>query len=297
LKWPDLKACAAVFVLAALCSATAAVGTQAPAARYPLMIVGGSRLMVDAKINGHDAMALLDSAAEATVLDSAFARALNLATGQKVSGQGSGKASFDAELVSGVTLEAVGMKLADQSVAVVDLTDLSKRLIGRTVQVILGREIFDAARLEIDIDAPSIAAVSRDLTPRGVPLTLVTEHGVETVEVRVDGGAPVRATFDLGNGREVLISRGFATRMKLLAEGRSAHMESGGGLGGAVQREIVILRRLEVAGQTFANVRAAVDPQPSASDVNIGVSILRHFRLTTDFANHTVWLEPRADRT
>jgi hypothetical protein len=48
-----------------------------------------------------------------------------------------------------------------------------------------------------------------------------------------------------------------------------------------------------VAGRKFANLDAAVDPNPSASDVNIGVSLPRHFLITTDFSQHAVWLEPR----
>ena len=38
---------------------------------------------------------------------------------------------------------------------------------------------------------------------------------------------------------------------------------------------------------------AAIDPGETASDLNIGTSILRHFIITTDFPNRTVWLEPR----
>jgi len=50
--------------------------------------------------------------------------------------------------------------------------------------VILGREIFDAARLAIDIDGRRIEVVSRDTEPRGVRLDLVTEHGVEQYRCR-----------------------------------------------------------------------------------------------------------------
>jgi hypothetical protein len=42
-------------------------------------------------------------------------------------------------------------------------------------------------------------------------------------------------------------------------------------------------------------VPAAIDSQPSASDLNVGIDILRHFVITTDFAAHTVWLQPRRD--
>jgi len=36
-----------------------------------------------------------------------------------------------------------------------------------------------------------------------------------------------------------------------------------------------------------------IDAQPSAADLNVGISVLRHFLITTDFAAHAVWLEPR----
>jgi predicted aspartyl protease len=68
----------------------------------------------------------------------------------------------------------------------------------------------------------------------------------------------------------------------------------GGGLGGELQRTVVTLRTLEIAGQRLTDLPAAIDTRPSASDVNIGISVLRHFLITTDFARHVVWLEPRA---
>jgi hypothetical protein len=42
-------------------------------------------------------------------------------------------------------------------------------------------------------------------------------------------------------------------------------------------------------------VAAAVDEQPNASDLNVGISVLRHFIVTSDFAARAVWLEPRPD--
>jgi hypothetical protein len=94
--------------------------------------------------------------------------------------------------------------------------DVGRRLLGRQIDVILGREIFDAARLAIDIEGHRIAVVPRETVPRGVRLELITEHGVETVPVSVESGAPVRATFDLGNGSQVLIGSAFAGRAGLL---------------------------------------------------------------------------------
>jgi len=260
---------------------------------FALTLVRGSRLMVAARINGRRVDALLDSAAELTILDRAFAEKLKLGLGQSVSGQGSGQSSFDANLVGGVTLEALGLTLRDQTVAVADLSDVGRRLLGRRIDVILGRELFDAARLSIDIDGSRISVVPRDREPRGARLDLVTEHGVETVPVRVESGDEVRATFDLGNGSGVLLGSALATRMHLLSDGRKVGVERGGGLGGEAVRQVITLRSIEVAGRRFNDVSATIDPQPSASDVNIGVPLLRNFRITTDFATHAVWLEPK----
>ena len=260
---------------------------------YPLTLTAGPRLTVAARINGRPVTALLDSAAELTLIDRRLAGELKLGQGQSVAGQGSGQESFEASLVSDVTLEALGQSLPDQTVAVTDLTDVGRRLKLDHVEVILGREIFDAARLYIDIEHQRIAVVGRDKEPRGVRLALVTEHGVETLPVQVEGGAPVRATFDLGNGSKVLISSTFATRMGLLNDGRAVSTERGGGLGGETVRQVLTLRSLTVAGRNFRNVPAAIDEHASASDLNIGISVLRKFQITTDYANHVLWLEPR----
>ena len=228
---------------------------------YPLQVAAGSRLLLAAKINGRPVDALLDSAAETTLLDWQFAAALHLSHGQ--------------------------------TVAVVDLSDVGRRLLHRRIDAILGREIFDAARLTIDIDERQISVARGGDAPRGVKLDLVSEHGIETIPVRVENGPAVRATLDLGNGADVLISKAYAERMRFITDGRVVASNSGGGLGGKTVRQIVTLQSIDIAGRRFESVRAAVDPQPSASDVNIGVKILRHFRITTDFKERAVWLDPR----
>ena len=97
--------------------APAALPGSPPAApgSYPVALTRGSRLLVDARVNGHAVKALLDSAAEATLIDPAFAGALKLASGTTVTGQGSGDASFDAALIKGVELQVFGVTLPDQT--------------------------------------------------------------------------------------------------------------------------------------------------------------------------------------
>jgi predicted aspartyl protease len=265
---------------------------SAAAGDYPLILTQGSRLMIAASINDHPVQALLDSAAEMTLIDVEFAKRLKLHSNSTTTGSGSGNASFEAGMVDGVQLKALGLSLPDQTVAIVDLKDVGRRLLGQRLDVILGREIFDAARLFIDIDGRRISTLKRDREPAGVRLELVTEHGIETLPVRVEGAA-VRAAFDLGNGSGVLLGSKLAQRMHLLTDGRPIATARGGGLGGETSRQTLKLKWLEVAGIAFADLDAAIDANQSATDVNIGVDVLRHFLITTDFEKHVLWLEKR----
>jgi len=266
---------------------------RAPAATtFRVSLARGGRILVNARIDGQPVQALLDSAAEMSFVDRALAARLRLRTNETAVGQGSGRSSFEASLVKGVELEAFGLVLRDQTVATASLQDVGRRLLGRSLELILGREIFDAARLRIDIEGRTVSVVDRRIAPSGTQLRLVEEHGVETIPAQAEG-APVRATFDLGNGSGVLVSSRLADRLHLLTDGRPVRQSRGGGLGGETRRKVFTLHSLELGGQTLHEVAAAVDERPSASDLNVGISVLRHFIVTSDFAARAVWLEPR----
>lgn len=290
----------AVHVAGALCAALAVAACEAnetPAAGEHVheatsLIVSGDRLFVPAKINGRETEALLDSGAELSFADRAFAGEIGLVAAGSETARGTG-GEEEVTFAQGVTIEAAGMVLEDRTIAVLDLSALSARLIGAPLAFVIGRELFDEARLSIDIEAGAIEAVARDLTPTGVKLPLTTHKGIETIPVSVEGGAPVQADFDLGNGSEVLIGEGYAERLGLLEPGRIVGQKTGGGIGGAVVNDLVVLADLEIAGMVFHNVTAAIDRTDGAADVNVGVRILRNFRMTVDFAEKSLWLEPR----
>jgi predicted aspartyl protease len=279
-----LLALPALLVLAAS-SATAAAGTRVELFR--------NRLFVPVTVNGHRVTALLDSAAEMSVIDDDLARRLRLRLGSDQAVNGSGGAD-KGRFAHGLSLAAAGIRLRHMIAVVLDLKDLSQRLVGRPVSLILGREIFEAARLRVDLARGTLAAVPRSATPPGERFALATERGVETFPVSVEGRPPVRAEFDLGNGSEVLVGKAYAEQIGLLTPERIVGRSDGGGIGGRVSRDIVMLKSLTVAGRTFENVRAAIDATGTAGDLNVGTSILRHFLITTDFPQHSLWLEPRA---
>jgi predicted aspartyl protease len=266
----------------------AALLPLATARAVPVEMVN-ERPFVSVTVNGHPVVALLDSAAEMTIVDDDAAARLGLVPTGGATAHGSGASTMEARFADHVSVEAAGVSVEVRA-GILDLGEVSSRLLGRPAEMLLGRDLFDNARLTLDYAAHTLTVAEGP--PRGVRLPLGEHRGLPTVPASVEGHAPVQTVLDTGNGSEVLIGRAYAARIGLTAPGRIVARSEGGGLGGARTRDIVILRSLTLAGRTFRNVRAAIDPGATASDLNIGTSILRHFILTTDFAGHQVWLEP-----
>ena len=267
------------------------MAAAAPSPASEALNLRGNRLFLPVTVNGVTTEAILDSAAEMTFIDEKFARRVGLVSHGDDIARGSG-GEQKTRFAEGVTLRAAGVTLAKRTVAVLDLDELSSRLVGEPIRVIVGRELFDAARLEIDIEKGTIRRLSRTTDPSGIRLALGSHAGIENVPVIVEGAA-ARADLDLGNGSEVLIGKIFADSHALSQPQRIIERKSGGGIGGAINRDVILLSRLEIGGRTFENVRAAIDPLDTAGEVNVGVDILRNFVLVTDFAQHRVWLRGR----
>ena len=275
------------------CSPKQEIAAPFEAASAPTLIVRGDRLFVAARVNGVETKdALLDSGAEMSFLDKSFAEQVGLDTAGSETARGTG-GEEEVTFAEGVTIEAAGLTLENQTVAVLDLSDISSRVVGYPVSIVVGREIFDAARLKIDIEAGSIEAVARDGEPEGVMLPMETHKGLQTIPVSVEDAEPVQADFDLGNGNDVLIGADYAERMGLSTPERIVGQKAGGGIGGEVLRDMIVLRELEVAGVIFHDVPAAIDRTDTAADINIGVRVLRKFVITTDFGQNAVWLQER----
>ena len=282
-----------VAVLIQACSPEQEIAPPSEVVSTPTLIVRGDRLFVAARINGVETTdALLDSGAEMSFLDKSFAEQVGLVTAGSETARGTG-GEEEVTFAEGVTIEAAGLTLENQTVAVLDLSDISSRVVGYPVSIVVGREIFDAARLKIDIEASSIEVIARDADPVGVMLPMETHKGLQTIPASVEGGEPVQADFDLGNGNDVLIGADYAERVGLSAPERIVGQKAGGGIGGEVMRDMIVLRELEIAGVTFHDVPAAIDRTDTAADLNVGVRILRKFVITTDFSQSAVWLQER----
>lgn len=256
----------------------------------PLRLIG-NRIYLTATINGIATEALLDSGAEMTVLDTGFAARLRLGDGTAVTARGTGTATTQAALIAGVEMHVAGLTLRPETVAVIDLGDISARLAHRRIDAIVGRDLFDASRLAIDLSGGTLVPIGRRREPAGDRLTLTGRRGIETVPIRVEGFA-AQAEFDLGNGGRMLIGKAFAAARGLPGR-RPTTRIGGGGIGGETLQTAFVLRHVDIAGQRILDVPVAIDASDTAADANIGVALLRRFRIVTDFAERAVWLQAR----
>ena len=107
------------------------------AAAEPLIVDNG-RLFITAKINGVQTEALLDSGAEATLVDPVLAKEAKFGPGKPMQMKGSG-GEETVSVVANVTIEALGQTIPPTEVVVMDMTDLSTRLIKRPTRALIER--------------------------------------------------------------------------------------------------------------------------------------------------------------
>lgn len=239
---------------------SATLGAAPVAGCAPIDLRDG-RAWIHATINGIETEALLDSGAEMTVLDTGFATALDTATTGTAVARGSGAETVEARFIEDVTLGVGGMGLDGITVVQIDLSDVAERLIGGPLPMIVGREIFDAHRLLIDFEAGRLCAVSRDTEPEGVRMELTGRAGIMTLPVVVEG-RDVRADFDTGNRGALSLSHEFAEAAGL-RDGRPVTRVSGGGVGGAVDLDRLVVERLEIGGDVHEDVTADIGSRRS----------------------------------
>ena len=250
--------------------------------------VAGDRIFVPIEINGVKTEALLDSGAEMTLIDAGFARRISLVTAGSEIARGTG-GTEEVRFAQSVDIEAAGAKLYGITVAVLDLSDISERLVGEPVNAVVGRELFDSGRFFLDINHGKFCITEDLAEPQGVRLTLREHKGIMQVPVTIESLESVYADFDLGNGSEVLIGRSYALQNQWLDSDRIVGTKMGGGIGGAVSQELIELETLTIAGVSIPAVIAAIDSTEDAPAANIGVAILRNFVMIIDFSDKAVW--------
>ena len=299
-RWTSIDAnpelTAADFGRPVLAAAHAMAGGADSTGFMPFDLFAGSRIFIPATVNGVETEVLLDSGAEMTVLDKAFAERLGLAPRGDVAAVGTGGVG-SAQFASGVTIELDGITFADRTVAVIDFAAISQA-IGRPLPVVLGKDAFNGLIIDVDFPGRRIAFHEREgfTPPEGLVETpLVSTGSVRAVPLSIEGREPVLFDFDTGNGGALIIYPAYAEAQSLL-DGRPRSTVMSGAVGGVRESGIATVRSLDLAGFEVRDVPTVFPPAgPSAVDSdrtagNVGLGVLGRFRLVTDFAGGRLWL-------
>jgi predicted aspartyl protease len=242
-------------------------------------------------INGRPAEAWLDSGSSASVVDAAFAQELGLSLEGGIRARGVSGAVGGVRLAA-ATLEIGGQPVPARRVAVMDLSPVT-RVVPRPVQVLLGREVFETAIVQIDFANRVLSVTPRDQfkPPAAPPIPLRASGGLRSFPIRI-GDTETEAILDLGNSGALLLDRSFAEAHGLL-DGRRTSTQMSVGADGPRESVIASLDGVQVGGVDFRAVGAvATAGLASHAPANVGLEILSRFKVTVDFAGDRLWLEP-----
>ncbi len=238
---------------------------------------------------------MLDSGSVPTLVDPDRTRELGLAFAEGGSAIGTAGGAAAAWRTGGFSLSVAGITLQfpPESVLAIDLTGFAG---GIGVGAILGRALFESARLDFDLPKARmrVADAARPEGWTSLPLK-VEDDGLRCAPIQVGAHPQMAATFDLGATIPLQVSRAWAQANGLLAGLRQSSWVITG-LDGVNQVTTAVLPRVDLAGFILSNVPVAItDSQPEgASPAVIGMPVWRRFRLLSDFAAGTLWLKPDA---
>ncbi|HEX5274447.1 MAG TPA: aspartyl protease family protein [Candidatus Rubrimentiphilum sp.] len=251
---------------------------------------------VRVKISGRQYTFLLDSGAQAVVLDAHVAKEAGLTPqGQlEVAGArrtgGLGVAPLDSIDIGGVALPV-------RMVTVLDLRGVTG---AQPIDGILGYPFFAAAEVKIDPDAQTMTfAKPGALKSDGTSFSVDSDRELVELQARING-TEGRFVIDTGNGNELLVYGPFVRAHIGLIEYAGGTFANNMGVGGSASAVGAIVDELDIGPYRFFNNYANVmlGTQGAFADRfaagNIGLGLLKNFVLTFDLANAKLYAKPAA---
>lgn len=277
----------------------------------PADLTGYGLVFLRARVNNSRPMwFVLDSGASFPfVIDTRRARGLGLKLrGHLTREGGAGPGAYEVALTRGVSISLGGLRLADQTAAVIALGSL-EAIGGRPLDGLVGSELFTRYVVEIDYLGNKISLYDpQTYTYSGagesIPLTLRGGHLFVPAKIEVPGRPRLDGQFlvDTGGGLvTAVLTTPFAQSSNLPTPTQRAVLDrSLSGLGGETRLlvsratsftlgNLVIREPIIYVSQDRGGAMASSD-----FDGLIGGEILRRFKVVFDYARGRLILEPNA---
>jgi len=251
---------------------------------------------VRVRILGRQYTFLLDSGAQAIVLDAHVAKDLGLTPQGQLEVAGAQRTGG----LGVVALDSIEIGTASLPIRMVTVLDLRGVTGAEPIDGILGYPFFAAAEVRIDPDSETLTfAKPGALKPEGTVFDVDSDRELVELQAKVDG-ADGRFVIDTGNGNELLVYGSFIRAHEGLIQYAGGRFANNMGVGGSVSAVGVMVDQLDLGPFRFFNRYANVmlGTQGAFADRfaagNIGLGVLRNFILTVDLANAKLYARPAA---
>ncbi|HRO33989.1 MAG TPA: aspartyl protease family protein [Brevundimonas sp.] len=268
---------------------------------HPFEFWRRSQIFLTGSFNGHSVEMLLDSGAEHSIVDSSLAAEVGLSVDGALNVEGlSGTAAGHGMSFRNAVIDLDGLVLTTNWIAILDLSPFAGPM-GRPVRMILGRDLFDQLMVDLDFDHEQITFHD----PRRVPspsdmrgLRISRSDSLPNIPLRVDGSRHILAGFDLGSDDALSLSADFVSGHRSLRRRQTATAQFLGVEGWSTTRMLTV-GDVNLAGETFQDFPADVPHswirrRPNEPQANLGIELIRQFRVTTDFTRGRLWLRRRS---
>lgn len=248
----------------------------------------GDLIVIRAAVNGTPVNALLDSGAQYSAMDAAFADRLDLRTplDPPLVAYGVGGGS---QVARGARADiTIGQaRLSGLTTAVVALGPIAQAT-GLETPLILGQDVLQALVADIDFPRRRVRLVAPDAldVPPGAEAAPVERQGrALAAEVALDG-VPLRAVVDTGSSSVIAVAEDVAREAGLLT-GRTLRSGTSVVLGGVARAGVFTAGRFSFAGVQVEGVEVTVyqrGPVPGFPKALLGAKALADSRVFLDAA-------------
>ena len=252
-------------------------------------------ILVPIAVNGVRTAAIMDSAAAVSMVDRSFATTAKIpvsSVGQAFAGPG-GK--FQASRSDPFQVSIGDLPATLTWAALIDLSQVSRAL-GWPVGFLLGQDILRKHLFDFRFDTNQFT-----VTPNGTALDtsslveLSLARGLRqepTIEIEIEGNAPIAAAVDTGNSSPLLLSAAYADDVGLSSRKSSTGLSATAN--GLSTNRLITVNRVRMGHLEASDVPTEIYAAWTAngSPANIGMPLLAGRRLVFDFGQDRLWRSP-----
>jgi hypothetical protein len=283
-----------------------AIPNNAPYLELPFELTQ-HHVYISGQLNGKTISFVIDTGAEASVVDAQSAKALGLTAMGSIEARGNGENTVSAQPIPKPALVIAGVPMPVETMYAVPLSALWPRE-GRALEGILGHDVLSHFVVEIDYAASRLRLHD--------PARFSPPAGAASLPISYEGNIPaIRAAFELPGGRRVegriIVDTGNSGGLDLYGPfveantirtsvGRTIEGAGGMGVGGVSKQDIARIASFHIGPFSLRApiVTLARDTKGTAAHPelagNLGTRVLRRFTVFVDYPHDRLLLLPNA---